>query len=386
MTDVLTRRELLQRATAGGLVLTIGPGFLAACGGGGDGGGSASGKKELADTLRFSNWTYYIDVDEKTKKRPTLEAFTKRFGVNVTYTEDINSNSEYFGKIQGPLSRGQSIDRDLVVLTDNERYLAVMIDRGWTEKLDKEAIPNIENLVDVQKSPGFDPDREYSLPWQSGMTGIAYNEKLTKPITTIEQLLEDPSLKGRMTMLDNFSDSLGVTMLANGDNPSKVTDEAFDKAIERVRAASESGHIRRFTGNDYTGPLANGDLKACLAWSGDIVQLQPDNPNLKWGIPKDGGMIWTDNMLIPKGGDVLTASTYMNYVYDPKVAAQLAAYINYVTPVKGAKEELAKTDPETAKNQLIFPTEETLSQVHLIDPAALKNQDYNERWQAVLGA
>ena len=383
MNPRLTRQELIRRATFGAALVSI-PGFAAACGGESDDG--SSGTKELAKTLRFSNWTLYIDVDEKTKKRPTLDEFKQKFGVNVVYTEDINSNSEYFGKIQGPLSRGQSIDRDLIVLTDNERYLSVMIDRDWAEKLDKEAIPNIANLVDVQKSPPFDPDREFSLPWQSGMTGIAYDAKQTKPVTTVDQLLEDPDLKGRVTMLDNFSDSLGVVMLANGDDPSKVTDDSFNRALDRVKAASDSGHIRRFTGNDYTGPLSNGDLKAALAWSGDIVQLQADNANLKWGIPQQGGMIWTDNMLIPKGGDVYTASVYMNFVYDPKVAAQLAAYINYVTPVKGAKEELAKTDPETANNQLIFPTEETLSQVHQIDPAALKNVKYQEAWQAVLGA
>ena len=384
MSDVLTREELFRRAAFAAALVSV-PGFAAACGSDTKSGGSG-GKRELASTLRFSNWTLYMDIDEKTKKHPTLDTFKKRFGVNVVYTEDINSNSEYFGKIQGPLSRGQSIDRDIVVLTDNERYLSTMIDKGWTEKLDKDAIPNIENLVDVQRHPGFDPDRDYSLPWQSGMTGIAYNAKLTKPITTIEQLLGDASLKGRVTMLDNFSDSLGVTMLANGDDPSKVTDEAFKRALDRVQVASDSGHIRKFTGNDYTGPLSNGDLKACLAWSGDIVQLQADNPNLKWGIPDDGGMIWTDNMLIPKDGDAYTASVYMNYVYDPKVAAKLAAYINYVTPVKGAKEELAKSDPETAKNELIFPSDTTLSQVHLIDPDALKNPDYNEQWQAVLGA
>ena len=384
MRDRLTREELLRRAALGAGLLSM-PGFLAACGGSSGNGGSAS-TGELADTLRFSNWTLYMDYVEKTKKYPTLEAFEKKFGVNVNYTEDINSNSEYFGKIQGPLSRGQSIDRDIIVLTDNERQLSTMIEREWVEKLDKDAIPNIANLVDVQKHPGFDSNREFTLPWQSGMTGIAYNTKLTKPITSVDQLLEDPDLKGRVTMLDNFSDSLGIVMLANGDDPSKVTDSAFKSAIDRVSAASESGHIRRFTGNDYTGPLSNGDLKACLAWSGDIVQLQPDNPNLTWGIPDEGGMIWTDNMLIPKDGDVYTASVYMNYVYDPVVAAKLAAYIAYVTPVKGAKEELAKTDPETAKNELIFPTDETLSQVHLIDPAALKNQDFNEQWQAVLGA
>jgi spermidine/putrescine transport system substrate-binding protein len=384
VTHRLTRQELLRRAAFGATLVSF-PGLAAACGGD-SGGGGGGGENELADTLRFSNWTLYIDVDDKTKKRPTLEAFKQKTGVDVVYTEDINSNAEYFGKIQGPLSRGQSINRDIVVLTDNERFLSVMIDRDWTEKLDKDAIPNIENLIDAQKSPGFDPDREYTLPWQSGMTGIAYNEKLTKPITSLDQVLEDPALKGKVTMLDNFSDTLGLVMLSNGDDPSKITDDSFNSAIDRVKAAVESGQIRQFTGNDYTGPLSRGDLLAAIAWSGDIVQLQADNPNLKWGIPSDGGMIWTDNMLIPKGGDAFTASTYMNYVYDPKVAAQLAAYINYVTPVKGAKEELAKTDPDTAGNELIFPTEETLSQVNFIDPAALKNDEYQEAWQSVLGA
>jgi spermidine/putrescine transport system substrate-binding protein len=385
MTEI-TRRQLLERAAKGSAVLTL-PGLLAACGGGGEESSSGSdGEKDttLAKTLRFSNWTYYIDIDEKTKKRPTLEEFKKKFGVNVAYTEDINSNAQYFGKVQAPLSRGQSINRDLAVLTDNERFLSVMIDKGWTEKLDKSAIPNIKNLLPAQRKPPFDPDREHSLPWQSGMTGIAYNAKLTSPITSIDQLLEDKKLKGRITLLDNFSDTLGLVMLSNGDDPSKVTQQAFDNALERVQAAVDSGQVRQFTGNDYTGPLAKGDLMACVAWSGDIVQLQPDNANLKWGIPKDGGMIWTDNMIIPKGGDVYTASVYMNYVYDPKVAAKIAAYINYVTPVLGAKDELAKTDPDLAKNELIFPTEKTLSQVNFIDPAALTNQKFQEAWQTAI--
>lgn len=382
MRDQLTREELFRRAAFGAALIAV-PGFAAACGGGKK---SAGGKNQLANTLRFDNWPLYIDVNTKTKRRPTLDTFKKRFGVTVDYTEDINSNSEYFGKIQGPLSRGQSINKDLIVLTDNERFLSTMIDKGWTEKLVKDAIPNMANLVDVQRHPGFDPNRDFSLPWQSGMTGIAYNADLTKPITSIDQLLEDTSLKGQITVLNDFADTLGLVMLANGDDPSKVTDDAFKSALDRVKAASDAGQIRQFTGNDYAGPLSKGDLKACVAWSGDIVQLQADNPKLKWGIPDKGGMIWTDNMIIPKGGDAYTASVYMNYVYDPKVAALLAAGINYVTPVKGAKEELAKTDPKTASNELIFPSDATLSKVHLIDPDALKNQAYNEQWQAVLGA
>jgi spermidine/putrescine transport system substrate-binding protein len=379
----LTREELLRRAAFGAALASI-PGFAAACGGGSSSGSGGSTTQKLASTFHFSNWPLYMDFNEKTKRYPTLDAFTKKFGVKVDYKEDINSNSEFFGKIQGPLSRGQSINRDLIVLTDNEQYLSLMLDKGWAEKIDKDVIPNLTNLVDVQKHPGFDPNRDYTLPWQSGMTGIAYNSKLTKPILSIDQLFEDKSLKGRVTALNGFGDTLGLVMLANGDDPSKVTDASFEKALDRVKAASDSGQIRQFTGNDYTGPLSKGDLKACVSWSGDIVQL--GDPNLKWNVPKDGGMIWTDNMLIPKGGDAYTASVYMNYAYVPAVAAKIAAYIQYVTPVKGTRQVLEKTDPELANNQLIFPTEATLSRVHLIDPAALKNQSYNEQWQAVLGA
>ena len=385
MTDMLTREELLRRAGFGAAMLSI-PGLAAACGGS-SGGGEASGTtQKLASTLRFANWPLYIDVNEKTKAHPTLDAFTKKTGVKVDYKEDINSNSEYFGKIQGPLSRGQSINEDIIVLTDNERYLSLMIDKGWVEELDKDAIPNIINLAEVQKHPGFDPDRKYSLPWQSGMTGIAYNPKLTKPILSIDQLFEDKSLKGQITALNGFGDTLGLVMLSNGDDPSNVTDASFKAAIDRVKAASDSGQIRQFTGNEYAGPLSKGDLKACIAWSGDIVQLLPDNPDLKWNIPAAGGIIWTDNMLIPKGGDAYTASVYMNYAYIPAVAAKIAAYIQYVTPVKGTQEAMSKVDPSLAGNQLIFPSDSTLDKVHLIDPKALSNQSYNEQWQAVLGA
>ncbi len=152
-------------------------------------------------------------------------------------------------------------------------------------------------------------------------------------------------------------------MLADGDDPSHVTDASFDRAYNRIKKAVDSGQIRQFTGNDYSGPLAKGDLSAAMAWSGDIVQLQADNDNLHWNLPDTGGDIWTDNMLIPTGGDVFTASTYMNFVYDPAIAAKIAAYVNYVTPVVGAKEVLAKTDPKLAANPLIFPTQKMLSQV-----------------------
>jgi spermidine/putrescine transport system substrate-binding protein len=377
MNPRLTRQELLRRGAAGGALLAF-PSILAACGGG-DGGGASDG--ELKDVLNFANWPYYIDVDKPT----TLQKFTQQTNIKVNYFEEINDNAEYFAKVQGPLSQGNGIERDIFVFTDNSRFPGLLVNEGWVQELDKDLIPNTANLVDAQASPPFDPDRLYSLPWQSGMTGIAWNEDVTGPVTSVQQLLEDPKLKGKVTMLQELADSVGLVMLQNGDDPGSVTDETFNRAIDTVQAAVDSGQIRRFTGNDYAQPLTNGDLAAAVAWSGDVVQLLADNPRLKWAIPESGGMIWTDNMLIPTGGSVPTASTYMNFVYDPVIAAQIAAYVNYVTPVKGAKEELAKSDPETASNPLIFPDDDTLSKVEQFDSEALDNEEYITLWQGVLG-
>jgi spermidine/putrescine transport system substrate-binding protein len=391
MRTPLTRRQLLERAAAGGAVLSL-PGLLAACGGDDEEaagtGATTQAAKELADRLRFSNWTLYIDIDEQTKKSPTLQQFTQKTGVAVDYFEDINDNASYFGKIQGPLSQGRSIDRDIIVLTDNSRFPGLLIDKGWAEKLDKSAIPNFENLQDSLRSPSFDPQREYSLPWQSGMTGIATNKNLTggKAVTRVADVLENPAYKGKVTLLTEMADTMSLVMLANGDDPTNVDDASFTKAYDRIKKAVDSGQIRQFTGNDYTGPLTKGDLACCFSWSGDVVQLTADNKNLEWNLADSGGDIWTDNMLIPTGGDVFTASTFMNFVYDPKIAAQIALYVNYVTPVKGAKEEAAKIDPEVAENTLIFPDAETLENVVIFDAKALNNQDYIERWNNLIGS
>jgi spermidine/putrescine transport system substrate-binding protein len=380
MTDVLTRRDLLRRAAAGGAFLTV-PGVLAACGGSSK---SASESKTLAKTLRFSNWPLYIDIDEKTKRHPTLDAFTKKYGTTVRYTEDINDNATYFGKIQGPLSRGQSIDRDIIVMTDNSRYPSLLIKKGWVEKFDKSAIPNFKNLEPTLQHPDWDPNRDYSLPWQSGLTGIAYNDELTDPVLTVPDLLENPKLKGKIALLEGVGDTMPLIMHANGDDPTKVTDASWDRAFKRVKKAVDSGQIRQFTGNDYSGLLAKGDLNACFAWSGDVVQLEADNKHLHWNLPKDGGGIWTDNMLIPKGGNVYTASVYMNYYYDPKVAAAVEDYVNYICPVVGAKDVLLKQDPSVAKNTLIFPTKEMLDNADNFDAAALNNEKYITAWQNLI--
>ena len=203
MNEHLSRRELLQRAAAGGTLLTI-PGLLAACGGSSSKSASPGSSHKLAKTLNFSNWTLYID-NVPGQKHPSLDQFQKKYGVKVNYTEDINDNATYFGKIQGPLSRGQSIDRDIIVMTDNSRYPSLLVKKGWVEKLDKSAIPNIKNLQPTLQHPSWDPDREHSLPWQSGLTGIAYNDKLTDPVLTVPDLLENPKLKGKITLLEGVA-------------------------------------------------------------------------------------------------------------------------------------------------------------------------------------
>jgi spermidine/putrescine transport system substrate-binding protein len=389
MTHVLTRRQLLERAAVGGSVLTV-PGLLAACGGSSKKAASSATSHQLAKTLRFSNWTLYIDTNNKKHSHPSLQQFQQKYGTQIQYTEDINDNASYFGKIQGPLSRGQSIDRDIVVLTDNDRYLALMIKKGWAEKLDKSAIPNMKNLLDVQRHPGFDPNRDYSLPWQSGMTGIAYNDKLTGPVLSIDDLFTNPKLKGKVTCLNSMGDALTLVMLANGDDPTKVTDKSFNAALSRIKKAVDSKQIRQFTGNDYAPPLAKGDLAAAMSWSGDIAQI--GNKHIHWNVAKDGGALWTDNMLIPKGGNIYTASVFMNYVYDPKVAAEIEGGnpktgdtgVYYICPVQGAREQLLSTQPAIAKNTLIFPTKKMLDSVHIFDSNALNNQKYLTAWQNLI--
>jgi spermidine/putrescine transport system substrate-binding protein len=385
MNPRLTRQELLRRSAAGGALLAF-PSLLAACGGGGGGGNASS---ELKDVLNFSNWELYRDIP-KTRKAAgmaptptTIEQFENKTGITVRYYEDINGNPEYFATVQGRLAQGQGIGRDIIVSTDNDKYLGEYLDNGWALKLDKSLIPNISNLIDVQAKPPFDPNRDYTLPWFSGMDGIAWNEDVTGPVTSVTQLLEDPKLKGKVGVWGQMGDTLGLIMLENGDDPAKVTDASFDRAIATLKKAVDSGQIRKFYGNDYAQPLSTGDLAASMAWSGDIVNLQ--NPKLKWVIPETGGIIWTDNMLIPLGGSVPTASTYMNFVYDPKIAAQLALGANYISAVKGVKEEAAKINPKAVDNTLVFPTDEMLGQMHQNDPNMFSNQDYVDKWLQVKG-
>jgi spermidine/putrescine transport system substrate-binding protein len=383
MNPRLTRNELLRRGAAGSALLAF-PSLLAACGGGG-GGGSSS---ELNKVLNFANWPYYMDTPQTLKaagvhKPTTLQQFEKKTGIKVNYYEEVNDNPGYFAKVEGRLSKGQGIDRDIIVSTDNDRFLAEYITNKWAQKLDKSLIPNIKNLIPAQQHPPFDPNRDYSLPWASGMDGIGWNDKVTDPVTSVKQLFEDPKLKGRVGVWNSMGDTLGLVMLENGDDPAKVTNASFNRAIARVQKAVNSGQIRKFYGNDYAPVLAKGDLAATMAWSGDIANLA--DPHVHWLVPTHGGIIWTDNMIIPLGGSVPTASTYMNFMYGPTISAQWALGANYISSVKDVKQAAVKLDPKAASNDLTFPTDKTLSQMHQNDPAMLRNPDYNKKWLAVQG-
>jgi spermidine/putrescine transport system substrate-binding protein len=389
MSDRITRDAFLRRAAAGGAVLTV-PGLLAACGGGGGSPSSAGGgaaANTLPKTITFSNWPLYIDVG-KNKNHPSITQFEKAHpGTSVRYIEDINDNDTFFGKIEGPLSQGQSVGRDLVVMTDSSGLPQRMIQLGWLEKWDKSAMPHFKNLIPSQRHPAWDPNREYSLPWQSGMTGIGYDpKKVGYEIDSVHQLLTDPKLKGKVTLLTEMSDTMGLVMLGNGDDPGHVTQASWNRAKATIQAAVKSGQIRQFTGNDYAPLLANGDVWACFAWSGDMVQLQADHPGLKWAPPKSGAMIWTDNMLIPKGGNVYGASVLADWFYIPKIAAEVEDYVNYICPVAGADKILIKSDPAVGKNPLIFPPASLLAQTHSFDAKALNNQKYKQDFQHLIGA
>ena len=337
----LSRRTMMRGALASGTMLAAG-GALAACGTeGAQQTESTCVSDDLSSTqktLAFSNWPQYIDVDENDEsKRPTLEAFQTQTGITVTYTEDINDNNEFFGKVQNQLAACQSTERDIIVLTD--WMTARMIRLGWVQKLDKSKLPNVEkNLLKSLRGRPFDKNDEYAVPWQSGLAGLAYNGNVTGEIRTVDELLTRPDLKGKVTALSEMRDTIGLILQSLGHDPSNFTDAQYDDAINKLKSAVDSGQIRRFTGNDYAPELAKGDIAACVGWSGDVLQLGLEDPKVKFVSPESGVMLFSDNSSVPnKAAHKANAEQLFNYYYDPKVAAELAAYVNYICPVEGAK-------------------------------------------------
>ncbi|MEG3631367.1 ABC transporter substrate-binding protein [Streptomyces poriticola] len=388
----LSRRSLLRASALGGLAAG-GLGSLSACGipaaGRTEGGTSAEDRSAQEKEVSFSNWTEYMDVDEAGKRHPTLDAFTERTGIEVTYTEDINDNNEFFGKIKPQLAAGQDTGRDLIVLTD---WLAGRLIRlGWVQKLDPANLPHAyANLSPQFRSPDWDPGRAYSYPWQGISTVIAYNRKALDGIEvkTLSDLLDHPRLKGRVGLLTELRDTIGMTLLDMGKDPGRFGDDDFDAAIARLQKAVDRGQIRRFTGNDYTADLTKGDFAACLAWAGDVVQLQADNPDVGFLIPDSGYITSSDNLLIPSRARHKTnAERLIDYYYEPPAAAELAAYINYVCPVDGVREELAKLDPDAADNPLIIPDQAMQAKSHAFRSLSSKEETaYEEKFAKLTGA
>lgn len=388
----ITRRRFVRQTGAGMLGLSA---LLAACGGSGlESSGKeerkeaeAIAKGELSKTLAVSNWPLYIDVNEKTKRRPTLENFEREIGPRVKYTEEINDNTEFFGKVRQQFAQGDSGGRDIFVVTD--WMAAKMKQLGYAQKFDRAELPNVEsNLLDALREPSFDPTREYSVPWQSGMAGLVYRrDKVGGDLESIEDLF-DPKFKGKVTFLSEMRDSVGLTMLGMGADPAEDGNDEALAAIEKIARESRDGQIRRFTGNDFAKDILKGDAWVSIGWSGDALQLQAENPDVRFVQPEEGYMLWSDNMMIPVGApNAYTAQKFIDYVYDPEVQAKIAAYVNYVTPVDGVREVLEKEDPELAENPLIFPSDSDLERARIFRELSPKDErQLDEAFQKVVGA
>ena len=335
--------------------------LLASCGSGGASSGGKSG------ALRWGNWPLYLDFDEKTKKYPTLEAFIKKTGIETKYFEDYNDNDEFFGKVQAQLKLKKDIGYDIVTPTD--WMAARWIRLGYSQKFDKANIPNSSNILDTLASPSFDPKREQTLPWQGIMSGFGWNvSKNPKGIRTLDDLFA-PQNKGKIVVLSELRDTIGVILLAQGVDVTKVTEDQFMNAVDFMAKKISDGWIRGVKGNEYAEDLTSGDATAVIGWSGDMFILASENEGkFDFAIPESGGTISGDNLMIPSTASATgkaNGEKLINYYYDPAVAAEVAAYVNYVCPVKGAQAEMEKIAPELASSEYIFPTEKTASRLHV---------------------
>ena len=391
MQSSVSRRRVLAAAGISGAALVA-----TACGAGGDATGAAGGPasaaaaQDMSDSekvVNWSNWPLYLDIDDATGTYPSLEMFKEATGVSVTYTEDVNDNNEFFAKVRTQLEQGQPIGRDIVVLTD--WMAALWIANGYAQKFDKALMPNAANLIPKLQGVAFDPNRDYSLPWQSGFGALGWNKaKLkeaigTDTMTSVDQLW-DPALKGRITVLSEMRDTMGILMAWQGNDPSNFTEDQFNQALEALTQQVDSGQIRQVTGNDYAGALESGDVIAVIGWSGDMIQLGDE---FGVALPETGGMLWTDNMLIPPlAAHKKNAEQLMNFYYDPEIAAMVAAYVQYISPVEGAKEAMAAIDPALVDNQWIFPSTQTLDNSYVFMTLTFEQDEaYQRAFQKAIG-
>lgn len=386
----MSRRSLLRALGAGAVGATLaGCGVPAAFVEPGDRAGHDSSATD--HTLHFANWPLYIDTDDDNEsKRPTLDAFSKRTGISVTYTEEINDNDEFFGKISPALMNHQQTGRDLIVISD---WMAARFVRlGWVQEMDRAKQPNVAKYLDPQlRSPAFDEGRLHSVPWQSGITGIAYNRKrLGREIRSTGDLWAD-DLRGRVTLLSGLDESFALLMQGNGVDITRWTPDDFHEICEQTERRVRSKHIRRFTGNDYIKDLATGDVLACQAYSGDVIQLQADNPDIEFVVPEEGAELWAESLMIPNlARHKRNAERLIDHYYEPEIAAELATWVNYVCPVPAARDILASSkDEETAalaEDPLIFP-DDTMRQRLAIarDITSEERTDFAKKWNSIVG-
>ena len=388
----MTRRDLLRKMGIGAGALSV-TALLAACGVEGTNEDEPSARasqpslanKEPAGELDFANWPLYIDRAKG--KRPTLDDFTKATDIAVNYKEVIDDNESFFGTIREPLANGQSTGWDLIVVTD--WLIAKMVRLGYLEELDHELLPQFAaNAGEVYKNPDYDPNNAHSVPWQSGITGIGYNPKLTgREITSFEDLF-DPAFKGKVGMFTEMRDTMNLTLLGMGTKPADATVEDAEAAAQKLTEQRDAGIVRDYYGNNYADALAREDLWLTMAWSGDVFQLQFDKPELEFVVPEEGGILWVDNMAIPKGAEhPVDAHMFMDYVYDPEVAAQIAGWVNYICPVPAAQEILAsakdKYTQTVANSPLVFPTPEMEARLHHYRDL---DEEEEETWNELFGA
>ncbi|MER5711496.1 spermidine/putrescine ABC transporter substrate-binding protein [Streptomyces sp. NPDC002122] len=342
-------------------------------------------------TLDFANWPLYIDTDDDdTAKRPTLDAFYARTGISVRYTEEINDNDEFFGKIGPSLMNHQETGRDLIVVSD---WMAARFVRlGWVQEMDRAAQPHVaKNLNPQLRSPAFDAGRLHSVPWQSGITGIAYNRrKLGRELRSTKELWAD-DLRGKVTLLSGLDESMSLLLQGNGVDVTRWTRDDFHALCEQIEGLVRKKHIRRFTGNDYIKDLSTGDVLACQAYSGDVIQLQADNPDIEFVVPEEGGELWAESLLIPnRAQHKSNAEKLIDYYYEPEVAAELAAWVNYVCPVPAAQAVLADSGDEElvalAEDPLIFPDADMRGRLAIArDIRADERQEFAKRWNGIVG-
>ncbi|MCX4528402.1 MULTISPECIES: PotD/PotF family extracellular solute-binding protein [unclassified Streptomyces] len=348
-------------------------------------------RSDRDQSVDFSNWPLYIDTDEEDEsRRPTLAAFTQRTGITVRYTEEINDNDEFFGKISPALMNRQETGHDIVVVSD--WMAARFVHLGWAQKMDRSAQSNVARYLDPQlASPAFDEGRLHTVPWQSGITGIAYNRKaLGREIKSVKDLWH-PDLAGKVTLLSGLDESFALLMQGDGVDVTRWTESDFHRMCDRVESMVKKKHIRRFTGNDYTSDLSKGDVLACQAYSGDAIQLQADNPDIEFVVPEEGAELWAESLLVPNlARHKANAESLIDYYYDPEVAAELAASVNYVCPVPAAREVLAaaedKETAELAENQLIFPDDDMRKRLVVArDISSAERRTLAKRWNSIVG-